>query len=74
MHTHKFETEMKEACFIQSSVSIYFEDRGVCIMTHACCEKMPNVLITNVSKEKFTKRGAEAHEMLIFEYESENQF
>lgn len=54
---HIFEIKMKEACFIQSSTSIYFEDRGVCVVTHACWEKMPSILITNVSKERFTKRG-----------------
>lgn len=39
VHTHKFEIEMKEAYFIQSSTSTYFEDRGICVVTHACCEK-----------------------------------
>lgn len=39
VHAHKFETEMKEACFIQSSTSVCFEDRSVCVVTHACCEK-----------------------------------
>lgn len=39
VHTHTFEIEMKEACFIQSSISVYFEDRGVCVVTHAYCEK-----------------------------------
>jgi hypothetical protein len=48
---------MKEAWFIQSSISIYFEDKNVCVVTHACCEKILSALITNVSKERFTKRG-----------------
>lgn len=45
--------EMKEACFIQGSISIYFEGRDVCVVTRACCEKMPSVSITNVPEGRF---------------------
>lgn len=61
--------------FIPSSIYIYFEERGIYVATHACCEKTPSVLITNVSKGKFTNHvGAEAHEMLILKFKNENQF
>lgn len=48
-HTKKEDRmKMKGTCFIQSSISIYFEGRDVCVVTRACCEKMPSVSITNV--------------------------
>lgn len=52
---------MKEACFIQSSISIYFEGRDVCVVTRACCEKMPSVSITTVPEG----RSAESAQKLM---------